>query len=260
MLHQVLKSSYPVAKPGVLMKYYMHVKYILSISMSIFWLTSSHGFAAISLDRTRVIFNEGENTVVVNINNDNKQLPYLAQAWLEDGNMKKLTKGPIVLTPPVQRIEPGERSLITLTTTASAKQLPADRESVYYFILREVPPKSKKDNVMQIALQTKVKLFYRPKSIEGVAEKDWHKNIKLTYQEKGYRIINPTPLHLTVVGLAGSGSDIKTNKFEGVMVEPKSELYVESKKFSTPFMSFINDYGGRPVIQFTCITAECSVK
>ena len=242
------------------MKYYVHMKYILSISMSILWLTSSNSLAAISLDRTRVIFNESEKNVVVNINNDNKQLPYLAQAWLEDDKMNKLTKGPIALTPPVQRIEPGERSLITLTTTALAKELAADRESVFYFILREIPPKSKKDNVMQIALQTKVKLFYRPKSIESVAEKDWHKDIKLMYQRKGYRIINPTPLHLTVIGLAGSGSDIKTNKFEGVMVEPKSELYVESKKFSTPHLSFINDYGGRPVIQFTCVADECSVK
>lgn len=126
------------------MKYYVHMKYILSISMSILWLTSSNSLAAISLDRTRVIFNESEKTVVVNINNDNKQLPYLAQAWLEDDKMNKLTKGPIALTPPVQRIEPGERSLITLTTTALAKELAADRESVFYFILRRFPQKVKK--------------------------------------------------------------------------------------------------------------------
>ncbi|MCM5321457.1 fimbria/pilus periplasmic chaperone, partial [Escherichia coli] len=34
--------------------------------------------AAISLDRTRVIFNGGEKSMTLNIANDNKQLPYLA--------------------------------------------------------------------------------------------------------------------------------------------------------------------------------------
>ncbi|MEX6226452.1 fimbria/pilus periplasmic chaperone [Providencia hangzhouensis] len=33
-------------------------------------------------------------------------------------------------------------------------ELPQDRESLFYFNLREVPPKSDKDNVLQIALQT----------------------------------------------------------------------------------------------------------
>lgn len=242
------------------MKNNLRIKNILSISLSIFCLTSMPGFAAISLDRTRVIINESDNIVNVTINNDNKQLPYLAQAWLEDNKMSKLTKGPIALTPPVQRVEPGERSLITLTTTAFAKQLPTDRESVFYFILREIPPKSKKDNVMQIALQTKIKLFYRPKSIENVADRDWHNDIKLVYQGKGYRIINPTPLHFTVIGLAGSQNEIKTSKFDSIMIEPKSESYVESKQYPTPYLSFINDYGGRPVMQFNCSTDECIAK
>lgn len=40
--------------------------------------------AAISLDRTRAIFNGGEKSMTLNVANDNKQLPYLAQAWIEN--------------------------------------------------------------------------------------------------------------------------------------------------------------------------------
>ncbi len=36
---------------------------------------------------------------------------------------------------------------------ASDKNLPQDRETVYYFNLREIPPKSNKPNTLQIALQ-----------------------------------------------------------------------------------------------------------
>ena len=40
--------------------------------------------AAVSLDRTRAIFNGDEKSMTLNIANDNKQLPYLAQAWVEN--------------------------------------------------------------------------------------------------------------------------------------------------------------------------------
>ncbi|WP_227550703.1 fimbria/pilus periplasmic chaperone, partial [Klebsiella quasipneumoniae] len=35
-------------------------------------------------------------------------------------------------------------------------KLPADRESLFYFNVREIPPKSNKANTLQIALQTRI--------------------------------------------------------------------------------------------------------
>ncbi len=61
------------------------------------------------LDRTRAIFNGDEKSMTLNIANDNKQLPYLARAWVENEKKKKITTGPIIATPPVQRLEPGSR-------------------------------------------------------------------------------------------------------------------------------------------------------
>ncbi|EPF3864964.1 fimbrial biogenesis chaperone, partial [Escherichia coli] len=73
--------------------------------------------AAISLDRTRAIFNGGEKSMTLNIANDNKQLPYLAQAWIENEKQEKITTGPVIATPPVQRLEPGSKSMVRLSTT-----------------------------------------------------------------------------------------------------------------------------------------------
>ncbi|TOL40502.1 molecular chaperone, partial [Vibrio parahaemolyticus] len=67
--------------------------------------------------------------------------------------------------PPVQRVEPEKSSQVRIEALPEISQLPQDRESVYYFNLREIPPKSDKPNVLQLALQSKIKLFYRPKSI-----------------------------------------------------------------------------------------------
>lgn len=65
--------------------------------------------AAIALDRTRVIYNGAEKTISLNIKNENTELPYLAQGWIEDINGNKI-ESPLTVLPPVQRVEPGEGS------------------------------------------------------------------------------------------------------------------------------------------------------
>ncbi|MFV5712024.1 fimbria/pilus periplasmic chaperone [Escherichia coli] len=214
--------------------------------------------AAISLDRTRAVFNGGDKSMTLNIANDNKQLPYLAQAWIENEQQKKITTGPIIATPPVQRLEPGAKSIVRLTTTPDISKLPQDRESLFYFNLREIPPKSDKANVLQIALQTKIKLFYRPKAIEAQPNAVWQDQLVLNKINGGYRIENPTPYYVTVIGLGGSEKQAQEGEFEAVMLAPKSTQTVKSGTYNTPYLSYINDYGGRPVIPFTCSGDRCT--
>lgn len=216
--------------------------------------------AAISLDRTRVIFNGGEKSITLNIANDNKQLPYLAQAWIDNDKQIKITAGPIVATPPVQRLEPGAKSMVRLTTTPDISKLPQDRESLFYFNLREIPPKSDKANVLQIALQTKIKLFYRPKAIEAKPNAIWQDQLVLNKVGDGYRIDNPTPYYVTVIGLGGSDKQAKEGEFDAIMLAPKSTQIVRAGNYATPYLSYINDYGGRPVLKFTCQGERCTVQ
>ncbi len=117
--------------------------------------------AAVTLDRTRAVFDGASQSISLNISNDNQQQPYLAQSWLEDEQQNKMLTGPLIITPPVQRLEPAAKGIIRVKATGSVSQLPQDRESLFYFNLREIPPESEKPNVLQIALQTKIKLFYR---------------------------------------------------------------------------------------------------
>ncbi|CAG9435970.1 TPA: fimbrial biogenesis chaperone [Providencia alcalifaciens] len=215
--------------------------------------------AAVSLDRTRAIFNGGEKTMTLNISNDNNQLPYLAQAWIENERQEKITTGPIIVTPPVQRLEPGEKSMVRLSSTSEINNLPQDRESVFYFNLREIPPKSDKANVLQIALQTKIKLFYRPDSIKAKPNVVWQEQLVLSKTASGYTIDNPTPYYVTVIGLGGSKKQAEEGEFEPMMLAPKSSKIIKSGSYSTPYLSYINDYGGRPVLQFSCSGDRCTV-
>lgn len=216
--------------------------------------------AAIALDRTRVIFDGEQSSMTLSISNENKQLPYLAQSWLEDADGKKMTTGALVVTPPLQRLEAGQKSLIRIQSTAGAKLLAQDRESLFYFSLREIPPKSEKPNVLQIALQTRVKLFYRPVSLKAKPGNIWQEQMVLHKVTGGYRIENPTPYYITVIGMGNNKKTAETAPFESVMVSPKSSVTVKTAQGNTPYLTYINDYGGRPVLEFSCAGERCTAK
>ncbi|AWC77601.1 fimbria/pilus periplasmic chaperone [Serratia marcescens] len=231
---------------------------LLSIAMS------QQASAAIALDRTRVIFDGGQNSVSLNLSNQNKQLPYLAQGWLEDEQGNKI-QSPLVVLPPVQRIEPGKPSQIKIQALPAAKQLPQDRESLYYFNLREIPPKSDKPNTLQIALQTRIKLFYRPTAIvpsRADMATPWQEQLTLTRQGDGYQVNNPTPYYITIVDAGSKKHGEGAQGFEPFMIAPKSNarLTVSAAALGgSPVLTYINDYGGRPQLSFSCSGGSCKV-
>lgn len=218
--------------------------------------------AAIALDRTRVIFDGGQNSVSLNISNQNKQLPYLAQAWLEDGEGNKI-QSPLVVLPPVQRVEPGKPSQVKIQALPAAKQLPQDRETLYYFNLREIPPKSDKPNTLQIALQTRIKLFYRPAAIAPQQNAaPWQEQLTLTKQGDKYQVNNPTPYYITLVDAASKKGVEGAKGFEPLMVPPKGNISVGVSAAAlggAPVLTYINDYGGRPQLTFNCSGSTCQV-
>ncbi|CAI1076833.1 Chaperone protein papD precursor [Serratia entomophila] len=228
---------------------------VLLISCGMFSLFP-HAQAAIALDRTRAIFPGTEKAISLNISNENKKQPYLAQAWLENSRGEKINS-PFAVVPPLQRVEAGKKSVIRITATPEAKALPQDRESVFYFSMREIPPRSDKPNVMQVALQTKVKLFYRPESIIPEKMTRWDDQLVLHKIGNGYRVENPTPYYMTVIGIAGAEKQAVAKDFEAIMIEPKSSVNIKSQTFSAPHVTTINDFGGKPTLAFRCSGDIC---
>ncbi|KAE9651693.1 molecular chaperone [Pseudomonas sp. PB105] len=225
---------------------------------------SQSASAAIGLDRTRVIFDGGKDATSVNITNNNKQLPYLAQGWIEDESGNKITS-PLIVLPPVQRLEPGKQSQVKVQALPAAKSLPQDRETVYYFNLREIPPRSDKSNTLQIALQTRVKLFYRPQAITPSQQdfsNPWQQRLTLTREGDQYRVNNPTPYYVTLVDARSSKDGKTVPGFAPLMVPPKGAMTLgptATALGATPHLTYVNDYGGRPLLVFTCSGGTCNV-
>ncbi|UJD79464.1 fimbria/pilus periplasmic chaperone [Serratia rubidaea] len=221
--------------------------------------------AAIALDRTRVIFDGGSRSVSLSISNENKELPYLAQGWIEDADGKKI-ESPLMVLPPLQRVEPAAKSQVKIQATSAIAQLPQDRESLYYFNLREIPPKSTKPNTLQIALQTRIKLLYRPKALVATQSdyaNPWQMKVTLTRIGDKYQINNPTPYYVTIAGAAGSLKGKGIDNFMPLMVAPKGKAMIKGSTVvlgKEPVLTYINDFGGRPKLMFQCVGSSCTVK
>ena len=213
--------------------------------------------AAIALDRTRAIFPGSEKSISLSITNDSTSMPYLAQGWIEDEHGKKIS-GPLVVVPPLQRLEAKGKSMMRINAMADAAMLPQDRESIFYFNVREVPPKSERPNVMQLALHTKIKLFYRPKAILPEKYSRWDNQLVLHKVNGGYRVENPTPYYITIISLSRVKGE-KITKFPGIMIAPKSsmEFSVTDGSVRDFAMMYVNDYGGHPELKYRCEGNTC---
>jgi P pilus assembly chaperone PapD len=221
--------------------------------------------AAIALDRTRAIFNGADKSLSLSVSNQNQELPYLAQAWIEDASGNKV-ESPLTALPPLQRIEPGVKSQVKIQAVGGENLLAQDRETLFYFNLREIPPKASKPNTLQIALQTRIKLFYRPQAIaitRAGQTNPYQKQLTLTRRGDHYVVNNPTPYYVTLAGARSHQQGESITGFTPIMVPPKGSATLGGNANalgSSPVLTYINDYGGRPTLTFGCDGMTCSVK
>ncbi|WP_268628645.1 fimbrial biogenesis chaperone, partial [Escherichia coli] len=101
----------------------------------------------------------------------------------------------------------------------SGSGLPQDRESLLWVNVQEIPPTPKQDNVLQVAIRTRIKLFYRPASLAGSPEEAAS---KVRWERSGntLKAINDSPYYLSFSTVSVAGEKIK----EPQMVAPFATL------------------------------------
>lgn len=128
--------------------------------------------------------------------------PVLLQTWIDSGKIDELPdtiKVPFVLTPPVNRLDPGKSQSIRIRYAGS--ELPKDRESLLWFNALEIPPKVQErtdSNLLQMAFRSRIKLFFRPENLQGSPEEAAQ---HLRWQVRGNQLIatNDSPWHVSLV-------------------------------------------------------------
>ena len=112
------------------------------------------------IDTTRVIYPEAKREVSFKVTNVSKERPAFVQMWLDDGNAAAAPEEavtPFNLTPPVAKLKTNSSQTVRLVFTGDP--LPADRESVFWFNMLELPEKSNLENKLSFAVRTRIKVF-----------------------------------------------------------------------------------------------------
>lgn len=222
-------------------------------------LMSVSAQASVTPDRTRLVFNESAKSISVTLRNSDSKLPYLAQSWIEDDKGNKINS-PLAVLPPVQRIDALMNGQVRVQAMPDTHLLPADRETMFYYNVREIPPKANKPGTLQIALQSRIKLFWRPKAIENADLKHpWQHKVTLTRAGGDYTVNNPTAYYVIISKASADKEGMPPEGFLPLVIPPKTSQKINVKLNMVPVLTYVNDYGARMPLFFRCSGDTCQV-
>ena len=213
--------------------------------------------ASVVVAGTRVIYNAKDRETTVKLSNDGK-MPALTQVWIDKGDPKAAPSSievPFTVTPPVSRIDPAKAQ--TLRIIYTGEPLPQDKESVFWLNVLEIPPKATADqaetNKLQMAFRTRVKLFFRPASLEGKASEAPAQITWRVVEDGGQPALegrNPTSYHVSISSLRLTGHGKEAQFDDGGMIAPgETKVFpltgeVPQGPEAKVHYQAINDYGG----------------
>jgi len=215
----------------------MHFIRTTGLAVALLPLALMTANAGVIIGGTRVIFEGAKKEAIINITNPDNT-PYLIQSWIDmqDGVSGKT---PFIITPPLYRLDGGQKNLERIVMTGS---LPQEQESLFWLNIKAIPSASKQMNALQIAVKTRIKLIYRPEGLRASTPEEQAN--KLTWQQSGnaIQVNNPTPyvINFNEITLGGRKLDDVTYVLPGA-----------SARFSLPegvsghslTFKVINDYG-----------------
>lgn len=215
----------------------MHFIRTTGLAVALLPLALMTANAGVIIGGTRVIFEGAKKEATINITNPDNT-PYLIQSWIDmqDGVSGKT---PFIITPPLYRLDGGQKNLERIVMTGS---LPQEQESLFWLNIKAIPSASQQMNALQIAVKTRIKLIYRPDGLRASTPEE--QATKLTWQQSGnaIQVNNPTPyvINFNEITLGGRKLDDVTYVLPGA-----------SARFSLPegvsghslTFKVINDYG-----------------
>jgi P pilus assembly chaperone PapD len=225
----------------------------------------SSAYANVIIGGTRVIFPAQDGEVDVRLTNQNAT-PALVEAWIDSGDPKSTpdkVNTPFLITPPLFRMEPNRDQSLRILFTHSEQPLPADRESLFFLNVLEVPPKPSGPqyvgkNYIQLAIRSRLKFFYRPAGLAGDPQKAPNQLSFKAANDAGAVFLvvhNPTPYYVTIGQLTVDVGGV-SHKVDTGMVAPLSDLRLAISDLkqapsagSVIQYDCINDYGADVVLK-----------
>lgn len=189
----------------------------------------------VSLQATRVVIENGANEAHLGVTNSLRS-PILVHSSFETISGEK--SNAFMAIPPLFKLDENRTSRLRIVKTA---ELPQDKESVFYINVVSIPSsKNTGGSQLNIGLGQRIKVFYRPKNVEGNCQYaaqhlDW------SYSKGVLRVNNPTQLSVSMIDFELQGERTKTT-----MLLPGQQAQWPMKMQKTERISFryIDEYGG----------------
>ncbi|QMI04637.1 molecular chaperone [Citrobacter sp. RHB25-C09] len=207
--------------------------------LSTLFLVAATAHAGVIINGTRLVYQGEKKESSLGIQNpDNTD--YLVQSWVDTGSNNQ-AKAPFLITPPLFRLDAKEENVLRVVRTGG--NLPEDRESLFWLNIKAIPSSKHVEgaNTLQIAINTRIKLLYRPSAVKGkpddVADKlEWHR------EGNDLVVNNPTPFFMNFQSVTLNGH--KVEKATWAVPETETHFALPANTGgSTVAYSIITDYG-----------------
>lgn len=214
-------------------------KILICVPLFLYTVSSQ---AAFVLNGTRYIFDEKRDNISLQVNNESSQ-EYGGQIWIE--NQQQNDKN-IYFVPTPTFFKVAEQHKQVLRILNINKNLPKDKESLFWINVQEIP-KAPKDgvNALSIALHTQVKMIYRPDVLKDKRE-NAEKNINIINDEKGTTLFNNSPYYFAVINIKQNGKTINPGeniKNRLAAFAPFEKISLDKKLAGNISVVAFDDYG-----------------
>lgn len=194
--------------------------------------------AGIIIGGTRVVFDGSKKEASISVSNPDST-PYLIQSWIETLN-GGAEKAPFIITPPLYRLDKDQQNVERIIM---ARALSQDKESLFWLNIKAIPSAPKKDNTLQIAVKTRIKLIYRPAALKENSPEEMADQLSWRQSSDTLQVTNPTPYVMNFNGITVAGRKLEDVSYvlPGATMQFKLPGGISGGPLT---FTLINDYGG----------------
>ncbi|PQQ25211.1 molecular chaperone [Photorhabdus luminescens] len=201
--------------------------------------------AGVSLNKTRVIFTQGERAQTLTVVNTTSQA-WLVQVRITEEQEK--TTPAFVVTPPLFRLEANSQNSLRILPTFNQPPFPADRESLGYVQINALPATQRVTDEpvrerASMSVGMRIKFFWRPRSLSLLPEEAYGQ-LRFQSQPDGIKACNPSPYFLSLDSLTLDGRALDLNRYPSMIAPQDCVTYAGLVGKKSVSWSMINDYGG----------------
>ncbi|EPB4337627.1 molecular chaperone [Enterobacter kobei] len=163
--------------------------------------------AGVVVGGTRIIYDGDKKEASISVDNPDAT-PYLIQSWIENERGQS-DKQSFIVTPPLFRLDGSQKN--TLRVLKMAPDFAADRETMFWMNIKSIPAAdpSRSDNTLQLAVNTRLKLIYRPSALKASSPDQASNSLKWTRQGQRLSVNNPTPYYINFQSISLNGRQLE---------------------------------------------------